>query len=140
MYTNIPFIYRLVRLLSAIILALGLLSFGACTPTPVGSGGLPEEVSVLIARVNSLEARVASLEKANQTLIRQMTSPESEKQKLQNQSLITLCNEAKQTADNALDTANMCCSDNAARINQLEQAFSRGRYKRQSEQSEERYR
>ena len=35
-------------------------------------------------------------------------------------------NEAKQTADNALATANQCCADNANRINQLEQALNRG--------------
>ena len=35
-------------------------------------------------------------------------------------------NDAKQTADNALATANQCCSDNAARINALEQAMNKG--------------
>jgi predicted membrane-bound mannosyltransferase len=34
-------------------------------------------------------------------------------------------NEAKQAADNALATANQCCADNAAKINQLEAALGR---------------
>jgi predicted membrane-bound mannosyltransferase len=35
-------------------------------------------------------------------------------------------NDAKQSADNALATANQCCADNAAKINRLEEAMARG--------------
>ena len=58
------------------------------------------------------------------------TNSELEKVRQQAVAAQGTANEAKQTADNALATANQCCADNANRINQLEQALNRG-YKKQ---------
>ena len=54
------------------------------------------------------------------------TSGDLDKVRTQAAAAQSTANEAKQTADNALATANQCCSDNAARINALEQAMNKG--------------